>query len=325
MNLLRTAGENALTRTTRVLALAVAYFAAARLGLLLASVHGSVSPVWPATGLAIWALLAGGRRLWPGIALGAFIANATSDASWAVAVAIAVGNTLEAVWGAQLVALCQRQRARFGVATEALAFLLAAVLAPLVSASIGVGSLWVAGTVQVRVLPELWLTWWVGDALGALAIAPLAHALAERARAFRGLSWRVSARAAGLLCLALGVSWLVFYSPAGAGYLLAVFPVLLLGTAWFDAAGVRLVACLICAAAIVAAFLGSGPFTGGSLNDDLLRLQLFLTSVAAAALVLPIFRRMGELLLPSLVLLFGWLLSAWLFSSLHGARLADTR
>jgi hypothetical protein len=128
-----------------------------------------------------------------------------------------------------------------------------------------------------------------------------------------------------LLGLTLAVTWLVFYSTAGAGYLLAIFPVLLLATAWFDAAGVRLVACLVCAAAILAAFLGSGPFTGGTLNDDLLRLQLFLTSVAAAALVLPTFRRMGDLLLPGLVLLFGWLLSAWLFSSLHGDRLANAR
>jgi MASE1 len=54
----------------RLLLLSLAYFGAARLGLLLASVHGSVSPVWPATGLAIWALSGRGTWLWPGVALG---------------------------------------------------------------------------------------------------------------------------------------------------------------------------------------------------------------------------------------------------------------
>ena len=43
-----------------------------------------------------------GRRLWPAVAIGAFVANATSDASVGVSAAIAVGNTLEAVVGSEL-------------------------------------------------------------------------------------------------------------------------------------------------------------------------------------------------------------------------------
>ena len=42
-----------------------------------------------------------GRRLWPAVAIGAFVANATSDASVGVSAAIAVGNTLEAVVGSE--------------------------------------------------------------------------------------------------------------------------------------------------------------------------------------------------------------------------------
>jgi PAS domain S-box-containing protein len=85
------------------------------------------------------------------------------------------------------------------------------------------------------------------------------------------------------------------------------------------------VAVLVSTCSVVAAFYGAGPFTGGSLNQDLLRLQLFLTSVAAAALVLPIFRRAGDLRLPSLVLLSGWTLSGWLFSTLHADRLRQAQ
>gem|GEM_PF-2063055 len=309
----------------RVVVLSLVYCGAARLGLLLASVHGSVSPVWPATGLAIWALSGKGAALWPGVALGAFAANLGTGSSVLVASAIALGNTLEAVAGARVLAACERQRERLGAATEVTGTVLAALFAPLSSASVGVAALWATGAIPSQLAAELWLTWWVGDALGALLIAPLLSAVASRLPLRARVSPGRLARAGTLAALALGVSWLVFYRSGGGGFLLAVFPVLLLATAWFDAPGARLVALLVASSSILAALLGSGPFTGGTLNQDLLRLQLFLTSVAVAALVLPTFRRMGDLPLPSVVLLFGWTLSAWLFSSLHHARLQHER
>src|SRR2546428_477621 len=58
-----------------VISLAGLYFAAARLGLSLASVHTTVSPVWPPTGIAIAAVLLLGYRAWPGIFLGAVLAD----------------------------------------------------------------------------------------------------------------------------------------------------------------------------------------------------------------------------------------------------------
>src|SRR6201991_1444725 len=78
-------------------AVAVVYFAAAELGLSLASVHTNVSPVWPPTGIAIAALLVFGRRLWPAVLIGALAANLWTDVSAPVAAGIAVGNTLEAL------------------------------------------------------------------------------------------------------------------------------------------------------------------------------------------------------------------------------------
>ncbi len=308
-----------------VLLLSCAYFGAARLGLLLASVHGSVSPVWPATGLAIWALSLRRAPHWSGVALGALAANLSTGSSLMVACAIALGNTLEAIAGARLLAACESQRERLGVATEAVGFLLATLIAPLASASIGVAALRAAGAIPSELASELWLTWWVGDALGALLIAPLLSAIAGGPSRRSNLSPGRVARAGAVAALALGINWLIFYLPGGGGFLLAVFPVMLLAASWFDAPGVRLVACLVSSSSILAAFWGSGPFTGGTLNQDLLRLQIFLMSVAATALVLPIFRRVGDLPLPSLVLLLGWTLSAWLFASLHDARLQHDR
>src|SRR5947209_6277566 len=80
--------------------LAGGYFAAAKFGLSLASVHTNVSPVWPPTGIAIAAVLLLGYRAWPGIFLGAFLANFLTPIPAAAAGAIAIGNTLEAVCAA---------------------------------------------------------------------------------------------------------------------------------------------------------------------------------------------------------------------------------
>ena len=91
-----------LSSVTLIGILTVVYFAAARFGLSLAAMHKSVSLVWPPTGIALAAVLLFGYRIWPGIALGAFLANAFTGVGLAVSAAIATGNTLEALAGAYL-------------------------------------------------------------------------------------------------------------------------------------------------------------------------------------------------------------------------------
>src|SRR5256885_15343863 len=89
-----------LTRST--LAIAALYFVAAKFGLTMAFTAEQVTLVWPPTGLALAALLLVGADVWPGIFVGAFLANITTHEPIAVALAIAAGNTLEAVIAASL-------------------------------------------------------------------------------------------------------------------------------------------------------------------------------------------------------------------------------
>src|ERR1700730_7452630 len=78
------------------------YFVAGRLGLAVPYASGNVSPVWPASGVALSALLLLGYRVWPGIALGALLVNLFSPIPHIAAAGLAVGNTLAAVTGAFL-------------------------------------------------------------------------------------------------------------------------------------------------------------------------------------------------------------------------------
>src|SRR5881409_714983 len=86
-----------------VAGLAAVYLLAAKLGLMLAFVHASSTPVWPPTGIALAAFLVFGYRIWPSIFLAAFLVNATTAGSILTCVVIAAGNTLEGVVGAYLV------------------------------------------------------------------------------------------------------------------------------------------------------------------------------------------------------------------------------
>src|SRR5438046_10281597 len=83
--------------------LTAVYFIAGKLGLMLASLHASASPVWPAAGIALGALLVLGYRVWPAIFVGAFLVNLTTAGNVATSLAIACGNTLEAFCGPWMV------------------------------------------------------------------------------------------------------------------------------------------------------------------------------------------------------------------------------
>src|SRR5262249_31344943 len=87
-------------RVAPVLVLTFVYVVVASFGLSLASVAEQVTVVWPPTGLAIAALFLLGPRLWPGITLGALVANLLVHAPPMVAASIAAGNTLEALLAA---------------------------------------------------------------------------------------------------------------------------------------------------------------------------------------------------------------------------------
>ncbi|HLH27807.1 MAG TPA: MASE1 domain-containing protein, partial [Acidimicrobiales bacterium] len=126
--------------------LAAVYFVAAKLGLRMAFEHTSATPVWPPTGIALAALLLRGPRLWTGVFAGAFFANLTTAGSAATSLGIAAGNTLEAFLGAALI----RRYAGGAGALDSPGnvfrwTVLGAMLAPAVSATVGVGSLTLGG------------------------------------------------------------------------------------------------------------------------------------------------------------------------------------
>lgn len=265
------------------------YVAAGKLGLALAIIHKSASPVWPPTGIALAALLVLGYRIWPAILVGAFLVNVTEE-SIATSLAIAVGNTLEGLLAAFLVNRFAGGAMVFARAPDILRFIVLALLSCTVSATIGVTSLALAGSAEWPRYGSIWLTWWLGDATGALTVAPALILWGQN----RAVRWPRSQALEGLLLLltTILVGLLVFNSGLlfreAMNYPVAF--VTLPATIWAAYRfGPREAATLILVLSGIATWGtlgGDGPFAVGSQNESLLLLQAFLATVAGSSLTL---------------------------------------
>lgn len=151
----------------------VVYFIAGKLGLQLAFLNASASAVWPPSGIALAALLVLGYRAWPAIFIGAFLVNLTTAGNVPTSLGIATGNTLEAVAGAWLVHRFAGGTEVFDRAQGVFTFALAVVVSTLISPTLGLTSLALAGFANWPDYGAVWLTWWLGDMTGDLIVAPL--------------------------------------------------------------------------------------------------------------------------------------------------------
>lgn len=256
--------------------LAAVYIAAGRLSLLLAFANDNASPVWPPTGLAIGALLILGLRAWPAIALGAFVVNLTNSGDVVAAFLIAVGNTLEAVGAAWLTLRYARGRAAFNSTRNVLRFVAISAGASTIAASIGTVTVVAMGLGPVADAGSIWLTWWLGDTVGAIVVAPLI-VLWDRRPLLSDVSIRIGEIAA--LVAALGLASFAVFSPWPPGrpdYPFILIPVLLWSAfrlgAWLTALG----SAFIVVIAVDGTLRGWGPFGRESPNESLLLLQAFI-------------------------------------------------
>lgn len=271
-------------------AVGASYFMAGKFGLSLAFVNASASAVWPPTGLALAAVLVLGPRLWPGILAGAFLVNATTAGTLLTSAGIAFGNTLEALVGAYLVVRFAGGVEAFQRAAGVAGFLGAALLAPMVSATVGVTTLALAGFAPWDAFGAVWLTWWTGDAVGALVVAPLLITWAgarPRALPAAHVGEGVVIGVAAVVIAAVAFSPLAFGGIPRYPLEFLCLPPVMWAAFRFGARGATAATTLIGAVAIAGTLQGFGPFAAllDAPGDALLVLQSFLGSLAVVGLL----------------------------------------
>ena len=273
-----------------ILGLAVVYVAAARFGLTLDAVAGFATLVWPPTGIALAALLFLGYRVWPGVFIGAFVANVLAGASPLVALGIGIGNTLEAVIGAYALRRIPGFRPSLERLVDVIALIvLAAILSTMVSATIGVSSLYLGGRVTPDQLGATWRAWWVGDLIANLIVAPAI--LVAATRTIRRPARHRVLEATMLTVTVIVVNYFIFRNIAtshtGAfSWAYVVFPTLIWAAVRFGQVGAVSMTFLTTVMAIWGTVSGFGPFSHPVLHESLFALQAFMGVIAATFLVL---------------------------------------
>jgi len=270
--------------------LAAVYFAAGKLGLQLAYVHASATAVWPCTGIAIAALLVFGYRVWPGILVGAFCISLTTAGNVGTSIVLAAGDTLEAVVACYVVSRFARGKEAFERAHDIFKFVLMAGLgATAISATIGVTTLAAAGFADWAAYGSIWLTWWLGDAVGAILVTPVLLLWKEKPRLVWNPRQWIEVVA---LCVGLNGASLLLYggffqqqlqnSPLE--YL--CIPFLIWVGFRFGQREAATALCVLSGFAAWGTMRGYGPFVGSSQNGSLLLMQAFMGIIAITTLAL---------------------------------------
>jgi PAS domain S-box-containing protein len=268
--------------------LAGIYFAAGNLSLRLALVNPSAAPVWPASGIALAALLFGGEWLWPAVLAGSFLVNFPNH-SPAAAAGISIGNTLEAVLGACLVRRFAGGIHAFDRAQTVFQFTgLAAMASTAVSATFGVTSLWLSGSISTFGYGAVWLTWWLGNASGDLIVAPLIILFAVK-RDSRAAPAPVRDIIL-LLVLSAAAGVAIFQGPMQAGYqdyALTFFTIPAILWAAFSLGRRATASCnVLLAAMAVSSALGHARWLGAGSPEETLRLFLLLQAYMSTIAVM---------------------------------------
>ncbi len=267
--------------------LALIYFAAAEGALLFAVPPGYATPIWPSSGIALAALLLGGRRLWPGVWVGAGLANLAVAGSPLVAALIATGNTLEAVIGAELV----RRYAgggRLETGEQVIKFSGAIAASATIAAGIGVFAVALGKALVLSdVLLNAW-TWWQGDAAGMIVVTPLL--LSWHAAGWPRWSWPKAIEAAALAAALALVTLLVFADVMVRGTMVPLaflpFAFVIWAAIRFGARGVTTATAIVCAIAAWFTLKGSGPWGAAPSEFALLVLLAYACILVLTGLVL---------------------------------------
>jgi signal transduction histidine kinase len=281
--------KTALFYLLKILILAVAIHLAARLGLSMAYVQANTSPVWPPAGIALAALLLLGPEMWPGITLGVLLGSLLTKAPLDLAVGLSLGNTLEAVAAFYCLDKLVRFHREIDRIRDVVGLVLVSLACTTIGATVGTTTLMLTGNGIWQNFGAIWFTWWIGDLLGALVVAPLLLTWASFSKAHANR--RTYIEGGILLVLVAAFTWFVFSSlpPIGIFHqamIYVIFPFVIWAALRFGQRGATLAIAIVSGITIWGTSQGIGPFSLESKNDSLVILQTFMAVVTLTALIL---------------------------------------
>lgn len=304
------------------LAFAGIYFFIANESLKLATINQNVSPVWPPTGVSILLLICLGIDFAPAIFIGALAANYfTASSPIFNSAIIAAGNTAEAVLGFWLYSKIFQYKNRLEHLTTPLAIGTSAIFAPMSSATAGVFSLYLFKVIPYEMISTAWLTWWIGDVVGALFLLPIGlsirnGSLGEFINQIRIRNLKNDFIVV-LSVLTIFASYFLLSDPQSLKYLFVFFPMILLFSVTGSSFFTYLCSLTLCGISLWTTSNGKGPFNLSQFNQNLINLEIFLSSVIITAMGITNFFNISIKNTFRFILMTGWIFWGVIFYNLQ--------
>jgi signal transduction histidine kinase len=256
-----------------------AYYLAGRIGLELAYLDGAVAALWPPAGVGLALLVLLGPRIVPGIVIGDLLL-ADFETPLGTVLAQTVGNTVAIVVAGLLLRRLTGGRYGLDRVADVVALIGCAVLGAVISAAFGPPALRLGGVISASELDDVFRTWTLGDACGALVFAPVM--LTWAAWGVQGIRRRHLIEGGVLLVVLLALAEV----PAERDVPYVVFPALLWAALRLGPRGASTAILIVCSITVWKTAQDAGPFVRDSLTDSLLATQLFIAIATVTSLLL---------------------------------------
>jgi sigma-B regulation protein RsbU (phosphoserine phosphatase) len=276
----------------RIALYAGVYFILARIGQILAIDPGNVTPIWPASGFAFCVAMRRERYWWAGIWLGNFLGNTWAFLDWssfeslvrttATGVAIGPGDILQAYVGAKLFRRWSSHGCSLRSVREIFSFVASQAIACLASATPGVFSLCAGQIISFENYGYTWLTWYLGDGLGIITIAPLI--ITWHRRGIPSFSRKSIVETCGIIAASFASALLVFTDATELSLFAVPAAILLWAAVRRNQFHVAFNGLMISAVAIFGTSQEMGPFRTDDINLALMSLQLYLATTLISGL-----------------------------------------
>lgn len=271
------------------LGLAIIIYLAEEIGRLAGLPGGlKVSPIWPASGIALASLLLLGWNVWPGIFLGFLVYNflhlALSFSSLhgiVIGLILSTASLLQAFLGAYFIRRFSSTEFYLSLRSTLL-FLAIAILTCVTAPTIAIPILYLLGDIPKEIVLFSWITFWTGDTIGVLLFTPLIISFILPSPIKYTRKKKIEAFILFLLLVLASIG--IFFEKYSIHIWL--LPFLLWATLRLNIRGLTIALVIISVFAVAATTLGYGPYYNIDVNKSLFYLASFIGTITATMLIL---------------------------------------
>jgi len=253
---------------------------------------GIISVVWPGSGLILAIIFIYGKKLWPGILIGAFFFHYTNGFPFFVSLWLASAATLAVVW-AKLLLKESAFRQTLERERDVLLLVMVSILSALVYSTASSTILYLGGIVTSENLWKIWSSLWVSDVLGYLILGSFILVWFNRGSLktvndfYKEKNMEVVFLALVLVFSNLIVfhDYIVFTGISSILLLYIIFPPLLWAGLRFGPRGATLSVLAVAILAMSGVANGGGSIFGENL-PDLFYLQIFIGAISISVMIL---------------------------------------